>query len=586
MLCLLGITITYGQNIKSKTIAYTKTITPTLLNLEQPIDMSVNYISSSNYIKEMLSKNYITNDKPYYINNNTSNPKYIAIVNYIYNDPYTKFEKGITSQVIIKSKIDAVIYLLEAGKGVFDTDTIHLTNNSNNDVLISSIELASTINKSLLDKDLGPYLVNGVFPNPAKVNEVNLNQLKKITEIANSRIKNKLTSYKEETKINFNYLKEDKIFSSIEFNKALELAEQNVNPINAEKITEAIRLFQAEFDKYENNSEKKIKNYKIAILENILRLDYLINNYNNTGLHKTKMENIDKKNYILNWYLDTASEFEKRISATKINQPLTYTKIPDNLLQLTTHKNALQNNPSDESNFSINDVLKGKSAINYPLYDLVNSQFELNNFIYYLEILENKTKPEYQDILMDKVILYIQNGKFNAKKLSSSTKNKMKDFFTYCDNFNQELIDKSVYKKSGESKESKYQKIREYISENDKTEEFTKFIPNLKTALIEYNNKIEKSKAYQAAINLNSIVKLRNILEENDLYEKQRKENEDILNQYLEDKTKNPIFKGIEYFEFKKTIDIFDKAKNSKVLTDEDIENYQILLVSIAMKYI
>ena len=68
-------------------------------------------------------------------------------------------------------------------------------------------------------------------------------------------------------------------------------------------------------------------------------------------------------------------------------------------------------------NRSINDVLKGKSAINYPLYDLVNSQFELNNFIYYLEILENKTKPEYQDILMDKVILYIQNGKFNAKKL-------------------------------------------------------------------------------------------------------------------------------------------------------------------------
>ncbi|WP_313383449.1 hypothetical protein [Chishuiella sp.] len=590
LLFMLITTLSFGQNIKRSIIPYKKTITPTLINLNQPVDMSIQHVSNSDYINEIINNNSLKYNFPTYMTNNSSNPKYIAIVNYIYNEPYTFYKKdnlGITNTIIIKSNIDAIVYMIEPGKGVFDTDTIHFTNNKNNDILRNSAEISSTISKSIMDKDIAPYFINGVFPHPGKVKEVNTSQILDIADASINRIKNKITTYTEDKRISINTLKEDKNFKSEVFDNAIKIVNNNTNPIDKEKIIEAINLFDSEYEKNKNDNDKKINKYKVAIIGNILTLNYLIDKYDTTEKYKSIINSLQRNNSSINWYLSEEKKYNTRLASSRLNKQLEYTTIPENIIEMSLHKNNLTNTPEDYENTKINTVSYSSTEVIYFRNELFRPLFQLNNFIYFLQELDPEIVFASQNLnLTEPIILYINNTHGNLKRLKSSTKDKMQDYITFCTNLNKtyDSKNKSVW---GEDRETMINKKRNYISENYKTTDIKKYIPNLQIAVNQIMVKNpEKQEVYNAILNLNSIIQVRYILSDSNYKEKERKEYENIVDEFLEKQFINRPNKNDIYFEFKKTIDLFEKTKGKKNIEEQDAKNYETLLINIASYYI
>lgn len=581
-LSFFGTSFYFAQNIKSENLEYTKTILPTILNLEKPLDLNILRISSSDYINKsgLLNLNF---SKTRFINYNTSNPKYVAVLEYIYSDPYLNYQKKSLNEIVIKSNIEAKLYLIESGKGIFDTEIIKLTNPQNqNSFGREFYEISSTISKSMItDAEASPFLKDGKFPNPAKVMEVETEQMQRLSVIANRRINEKIASFEEDAKIEFSYLKEDKNFNSTDFDKVYNTVKQNLKPINADQLKAAVKDFKIEFDKYQTSTEKKTLKYKEALLENIITICYLTDDYSNADIYEKLMNEISPKNRLMSWFMSTKKKYENRNSISKLGEPLIYSPIPENLLSTSSNnKNLIQSN--EEQDYKIDKINRNMNA-NY-----IQSTIELNNLSYQLKAIQKRgLLPQHENDIFNKIIWTMMTFDNKIGTLRGSEKTYIKDLIRFCEVFSKEIKDKKIFN-SEDGKDERLMKIREYISKNYKIEDFTNYIPSIEKAVLERtNDKKESTKvAYRSAIHMNSIVQIRDLLADDQFMESERKSFEDKLDNALEEQVKSYLSKNDTYYEFKKSIKVFDIIKNKRQLSKEEYEYYETLMNNVIAKFI
>jgi hypothetical protein len=567
--------LAFGQNVKSERLNYLKIIPPSIINIDKPVDMTIQHISNSNELTDLIKKSYISLSPPNYINNNNSNPKYIGVISYIDNPAITiKTDKN----VIIKSDIEAVIYIIESGKGVFYQDVIKLSNKDNRGNYGNSSEFSSVINKSLTDNEAAELFLNGTFPNPAKVEQVDIDQLKRLSKIAYRRINSKITTTDEEDKISFNYLKKDKEFDSSQFDKAYAILKSNLNPINIDSLEQASIIFESEYNKYSNNDpNKKIRKYKLALLENLISISYCIDDYSQFDKHLNDLKELDDRQLILKWYSREKNIYTKRLEENQLGNIISYYSIPKDIIDNSTNKVILlqKNNPVDQRieniDFQLNRIY-------------IEPIISLNTFAHKLKTLETKNLfIAYQNNLFSDIIEYMLSYKENLTDIGNSQKKKMQGFIDFCESFNKELIDKKIYKNSDKI-DYRTAKIREYISLNYSIEDFTKYTPQIFDAIeLATTTKNEVStKVYQNALKINGIVQLRKILIDDLYMEDERVKAENILNNSIEeDILKSKYAKNRAYFEFKKSIQIFEHIKGKRTLAEEEYINYEILLLNL-----
>lgn len=568
-----------AQSVKSENLEYTKTVLPTILNLEKPLDLNVLRISNSDFINKsgLLNLNF---NKTRFINYNTSNPKYIAVLEYIYADPYLNYQKKSLNEIVIKSNIEAKLYLIEAGKGIFDTEIIKLTNPQNQNTFGRGFyEVSSTISKSMIsDAEVAPFLKDGKFPNPAKIMEVETEQMLRLSAIADRRINEKITSFEEDAKIEFNYLKEDKNFNSSDFNLVYNTVKQSLKPVNISQLKAAVKGFKAEFDRYQTSDEKKISKYKEALLENIITLCYLTDDYDNAEIYEKLMNEINPKNRQMSWFIDAKKKYENRNSTSKLGQSLTYSPIPENLLSTSSNNKTLTQS-TEEQDYTIDKMNRNTNA------HYIQSTIELSNLSYQLKALQKGgLLPQHENDIFNKIIWTMMTFDNKISTLRSSEKSYIKDLISFCERFNKEIKEKKIFN-SDDNKDVRLMKTREYISKNYKIEDFTKYISSIDQAILERtNDKKESTKlAYRSAINMNSIVQMRDLLADDQFMESNRKSFEDQLDQILEE---SHLSKNNAYYEFKKSIKVFEAIKNKRQLSKDEYENYETLMNNVIAKFI
>ena len=127
LVSIFALTLVYtnAQKIKSENLELNKTVQPKLLKTENPIDITLVRTTSSEQLKNNdLFNTYV--HVPNYITNNTSTPKYIAVLDYSYKPATNKIGKLGTSlnELFFKSNTNAILYLIERDKGVFYKENI------------------------------------------------------------------------------------------------------------------------------------------------------------------------------------------------------------------------------------------------------------------------------------------------------------------------------------------------------------------------------------------------------------------------------------------------------------------------------
>lgn len=580
MLSILGSAFAFGQNVKSEDLNYLKLIAPSIINLEKPVDMTVQHLTKSTYVKGLI---YDANlQKPYFVSNNSSNPKYVAVVDYIDHPAITSHSKIAINSILIKSDIEAIVYLIESGKGVFAQDTIKLTNNENSNNLNNSREFSSAVSKNLSDAEAAPFFLNGKFPNPAKVKEVDVDQIKRLANIAYNRINSNITTTEEEKKIEFNYLKADKDFDATNFNQAYDLVKSNLKPLNANQLKEAAVIFEKELAQYANNSEKKITKYRVAILENLMRISYLTDDYSKAEDYKKAMEQLDDRSRLANWYVRTEKSYKKRMSENQLGKPFAYSAIPANLLETSTDKLVLEQNNNPDAQ-KIDDL--GMA----PNQEYISPVVQLNTVAYQLKALE---KPgllnKYQNDLFNEVLWYMLSYKNRLGNIKGSEKKAMQGFLDFSEAFNRRVAEEKVYLRT-DDKAERLAKLREFVSKNYTTQDFTKHASSIFKAveMASTEKKPIVTTVYQNALKLNGIIQLRDLLADDLYMEDERLKIESALNDAVEEGvTKSFYAKNKTYYEFKKSIEVLKNIKNKRSLSAEEYKNYEALMQNLIAKFI
>ena len=85
---------------------------------------------------------------------------------------------------------------------------------------------------------------------------------------------------------------------------------------------------------------------------------------------------------------------------------------------------------------------------------------------------------------------------------------------------------------------------------------------------------------------MNSIVQMRDLLADDQFMESERKSFEDKLDNALEEQVKSYLSKNDTYYEFKKSIKVFDIIKNKRQLSKEEYEYYETLMNNVIAKFI
>lgn len=573
ILFLSLINISQAQNIKSETVELTKTIQPKLFKTESPVDITLVRTTSAVQLQSnSLFSTYV--QIPDYITNNTSTPKYVAVLNYIYKPISSKNAKmgALLNQLYAKSNTSAVLYLLTREKGVFYQENIELTDNSDDNWKSNTLGFSTVLKATVSEANLSKYLTNGQF-NLNIISEIEKTQIERLTVKAYQAIRDDMSEHNAKNKLRFNYLQKEDNFNSSEFDKAYAILKNNINPINKKEIQNTIEIWTNEANKITDISNKSTKKYKIALLENILISYYIIDDYNSDNF-SSQLKTIDEKNYIYYFYANQKKNFIAN------NTPITefnYVTLPESVAIPDANKNLFTTNNSSSTNEASAKINKLNFPINYD-YGL-----NLNNLKYQLSILrdEKGLQLKYQNSLMDEILWYIMNIKFNTKSLPSKAKNQIETFSAFGEKLNAEFESKNLYK-FGDEKNYKLMKAREYFSSNYKLDDFFQHISSMDLAVnsfFESKNSI-LSNAFKDAVEINSITQLRKFVSDH-YYENQRKEKEAELDKYVESKSSIPAFKNEVYFEFKNTIDVLN---NKKLLSADEYQNYQLLINLLLFK--
>ncbi len=572
---LLSISLTsllnYAQKLKSENLEFKKKNIPTLVANEIPVDLVLIRTTSSDF----LNQNDITNTyvhTPDFLSNNTSNPKYIAIVDYLYTTPISRNEKmgSALTHLAIESKTKAILYIIERGKGVFSSQSVELLN-SNGDNL-KSVNLVNTIFEIKSANAEAVKFLDGNSIKKSLYVDVEKKQIERLTQKAYDMLKTGMTSFEYNNRFEFNYLKSDDSFDFSNFDKAYQSLKLAISPINSEQILNSIAEWRTEEEKYASNTDKNIKKYRIGILENILSSYVIINNFDKGDDIVSKLEQLDPKNRTASWYIKQKNQ--NASSDFSSSKSLVYTELPQSVI-IPQNSQALfsSNGVSSVPELKINKVRTVDSYNYHSILNLSTIQYALNAF------KSENLLLKYQNDLMNEIVFFILDFDHNIKGLNGASKKEIPSLTAFAKKINKEFIDNKVFK-FNDSKSVKLANAREYISKNYKLEDFYPFIPEIdraKQALLQ-SKKEGRTDALIACTDLNSILKMRNLIANDNWMEEKRKEKESIVNKYLEDTSKLSINKEEVYHEFKNTINVLENIKNKRRLSDEEIDNYHHLM--------
>jgi hypothetical protein len=580
LVSIFALTLVYtnAQKIKSENLELNKTVQPKLLKTENPIDITLVRTTSSEQLKNNdLFNTYV--HVPNYITNNTSTPKYIAVLDYSYKPATNKIGKLGTSlnELFFKSNTNAILYLIERDKGVFYKENIELRDNSQDNWKSDALGISTALKSTVSDAEVEKFLVNGQFK-PEIITEIEKKQIERLTILAYQTIRDDMSENNVKNRLNFNFLKSGDDFSSPDFENAYSKLKNNINPINKTEITSAVEIWKNEANKITDVSDKTKKKYKIAILENILSAQYIVDDYNSDAV-ENELKKLDERSDILNFYARQKKIFLDNNQQIK---DFNYTSLPNEISIPEANKGLFTMNNSGSNNENYPKINKLNSYLNWDYNPILN----LNNLKYQISILKDEDKLflKYQNFLMDEILWYMMNIKSNSKALPAKAKNQIEPLIAFAEKLNTEYDTKKIFK-FGDERNYKLMKAREYFSSNYKLSDLYQFIPNMDSGISSFfeNKSPNLTNAFKDVAEINSIIQLRKFVYDN-YYENRRKEKESELDDYVEGKAKMPTYKNEVYYEFKNSIGVLGGIGGKRLLSEEEYQNYQLLMNHLLYK--
>lgn len=500
-------------------------------------------------------------------------------MDYIYKPMTNKIGKLGTSlnELYLKSNTTATLYLMTREKGVFYKEVIELKNNSQDNWKSDILGVSTVLKSTFSDTDAGNFIVNGQF-RPEIIVALEKKQIERLTILAYQTIRDDMAENEVKNRLAFNFLKSGEEFSSSDFDNAYSKLKNNINPINKSEINNAVELWKNKANKITDVSDNTKKKYKIAILENILSAQYIVDDYNSDTI-ENELKKLDEKNDILYFYAQQKKNFQNNNQQIK---DFTYTSLPSEILIPEANKGLFTTNNSGSSGESYAKINKLNPYLNWDYNPILN----LNNLKYQVSILKDEDKLflKYQNFLMDEILWYMVNIKNNAKALPAKTKSQIESFIAFSEKLNNEYESKKIFR-FGDDRNYKLMKAREYFSANYKLSDLFQYIPNMDSGINTFfeNKNSNLTNAFKDVAEINSIVQLRKFVYDN-YFENRRKEKESELDNYIEGKAKMPTYKDEVYYEFKNSIGVLGGIDGKRLLSNEEYQNYQLLMNHLLYK--
>lgn len=433
------ISCTYSQKIKGDFLYVERLVKSKYEQKEAVLDMAIKTTSTDPFILGNQHHGYEVNSDFYSSNpkfsNNYGTPSYIALLDIKYKDATVNIVKNVSGKFCasISSNIYAVLNLINTDKGLFETEEINFkeinfaypVENFKNGFDYSKLSNEKKVKTTMVFDNLTEYEANqyrNMNANYAK--QVNQQQISKIPVLASEIIEKKFFAYSKSINVYFNYLKPTDEFKSENFNKAYELIQKSIYPVNSEKLFEAIAILKTEKESVVNIEDKKSLKYKIAILENIINCYYAMEKHEDSKSFVDELLVLDIKN-------DIANSVLKRIAnpiKSQTFQEFVYKSIPGEY-----EKTDLKRFLTKKSN-QVNELLTTDGLYNSYFYLYLNNYkncckiFEkTNNFV--------KIDNDIMDYLAETLIM----SKSSLRKMANNADENLVDFKNFVTKVNEEI---------------------------------------------------------------------------------------------------------------------------------------------------
>lgn len=293
----------------------------------------------------------------------------------------------------------------------------------------------------------------------------------------------KFHPYGKYSQLSFNYLKEDKDFNGENFNKATQLINAGIDPIDESKVRQAIEIWKAEASSITNPEDKKSKKYYIAIQENILQCYNVLRDFTETDELANKLKTIDSKNQIA----DALISNKKKNAAPVEKKEIVYSPLPSRFAK------------SDVVRFlkKRKDMINGLNHVQPDYYD-----GKLTDMNIYKEasLLLKENKPGSQnfnplvDLLIDIAGYEKNSSNYHQRKELNDVLKNYNEFCIKVATETNKFRANFDFKKEARLYRSK---LREHILSLNKIEDFIAFNDALTTSVA---TTIEKTKPENIAI--------------------------------------------------------------------------------------
>ncbi|SFC58965.1 hypothetical protein [Flavobacterium phragmitis] len=342
---LLISSLSNAQKIRWDNLSVRREVQPSLFLKENPLDVGFLYTSTDqDFFADQTMQYYVADTDVLHNNfiaNNLGCPKLVALLEYKYQ-PATLhiIKKDLKYQVAVISHLYANLLLIDPEKGVFDVQEVKLGDadlvnpvgntkgyNSN----LGYLDYPNNLNTTLLLSDLSEFEANQYreqknlnLPRKTEVKTVDQIQLLKLRIKVGSILQNKFHTHGKYANLAFNYLKEDKDFNGENFNKASQLINTGIDPIDETKVRQALEIWKTEAKTITNLEDKKNKKYYIAIQENILQCYNVLRDFTETDEIANNLKTIDTRNEIA----DALISNKKRNAVSAEKKEIIYSPIP------------------------------------------------------------------------------------------------------------------------------------------------------------------------------------------------------------------------------------------------------------------
>lgn len=584
LLLLLLSTLSNAQKIKWDNLNVRREMPPTLFVKENPLDVAFMTTSTDHEFFADQTMDYRVADMGVlyndYIYNDLGFPKLVALLEYKYQ-PATLhlIKKELKYQVAVVSHLYANLILIDPEKGVFDVQEIRLgdcdlvnpvANTKGYNSNLGNLDYPNNLNTTLLMTDLSEFEANQYrdqkdpsLPRKTDVKDVDLIQVVKLSLKVGNILHTKFHPYGKYISRSFNYLKEDKDFNGENFNKASQLINTGIDPINESKVRQALEIWKTEAKSITNLEDKKNKKYYIAIQENILQCYNILRDFTETDEIANQLKAIDPKNQIAEALISNKKKDEIQVEKKEIF----YTPLPARFAQ------------TDVTRFlkKKKDIINGLNHIQPDKYD-----GKLTDMSTYkaasLQIKETAAGSEIFNILVD---LMIDIAGYEKNSSNYSQRKELTDVLKNYNAFCLKVADETKkFKATYDFKNGRLSyrtKLREHILNLNKIANFTAFDDALATSVA---TTIEKTKPENIAIAkdfiaLNTAITLKQLTNSTQ-YDSTITTTITNITAFLD--AKFPIQNREVFFEFKNACRVIKENKKLSTLEVADFGNTLRLL--------